>query len=209
MTHPVPQRYRVYPSSLTIVERERIRALIEEQWTAGNSVSEAFVRAWDSGEYIGSLRSWYRVAQDLNQELRPKCPTRGKREKREAPVVEATKPGQVWIWDITDLLGPFKGTKFKAYCAQDLYSRMIVAHCVQHREEDNLAVEMFERAFGVEGIPDHLHADNGAAMRSDVLGELCGDLNVTMSFNRPSVSNDCQSFLTWFCKDRVVLVGGV
>lgn len=165
-------------------------ALIEEQWHLGNSVSEAFIQAWDRGEYIASLRSWYRVANTLNQESRPECPARKEREKREAPVVEATGPGQVWVWDITDLLGPFKGTRFKAYCAQDLYSRMIVAHCVEHREEDKLAVEMFEQAFGVEGIPGHLHADNGAAMRSDLLGELCRDLDVTMSFNRPSVSND-------------------
>ena len=49
---------------------------------------------------------------------------------------------------------------------------------------------MFEETFGVEGIPNHLHADNGAAMTSNVLQNLCHDLHVDMSHNRPSVSND-------------------
>lgn len=187
---PTPQKERSYPSRITEVERSRIIELIEKEWERGGSVVEAFAKAWDTGEYLASLRSWYRIAHDAAEEKRPLARKIRRRQHREIPVVEATGPGQVWMWDITDLKGPFKGTRFKAYSVQDLFSRKIVAHTVHEREDDALAVAMFEEAFGREGIPQHLHADNGAAMRSNALGVLCGSVDVDMSFNRPSVSND-------------------
>lgn len=187
---PIPQNQRRDPRALTAGELARIEELIEEQWAGGNSVMEAFAKAWNEGEYVASPRSWYRVAARLNQQLRPACPARKKRCKREAPVVKASGPDHVWVWDITDLPGPFKNTRFKAYCTQDLYSRKIVAYTVQHREKDALAINMFETAFGTQGIPGLLHSDNGAVMRSSALETLCSDTNIDMSFNRPSVSND-------------------
>lgn len=58
---------------------------------------------------LGSRRTWWRIARDLEQQvLRPKIPTRkGQRTKREVPVVVATRPGQAWSWDITDVLTPW------------------------------------------------------------------------------------------------------
>jgi putative transposase len=55
---------------------------------------------------------------------------------------------------------------------------------------DDLAVEMFEDAFGRHGIPDAVHADSGPAMRSGALKDFLSELGVTQTHNRPRVSND-------------------
>lgn len=187
---PIHQADRDYSRSLTDREVGRMEQLILAAWVLGLSVSHAFANAWDKGEYLASVRSWYRVARSMeDQHLRPPTPRRAGK-KRQAPVVQATGPGQVWVWDITDLKGPFMGMKYKAYSVQDLYSRKIIAYEVHPREEDHIAIQMFEKAFGEEGIPGTLHADNGAVMRSGALSGLCDDLGIHMSHNRPSVSND-------------------
>ena len=187
---PIPQGQRRYRKALREEETQQMEVLISRAWEQGQSVSYAFAKAWSSGEYIASHRSWYRVANRIeNQDSRPRQPRRRGR-KPVMPVVKATKPGQVWMWDITDLKGPFMGVKYKAYCVQDLYSRKIVAYGVHNSETDRYATAMFERAFGIEGIPKVLHSDNGPIMRSGELAKLCGEVDVTMSFNRPSVSDD-------------------
>lgn len=187
---PLPQADRDYPRRLSEAERARIMELTASAWGKGDSVMEAYAAAWDQGEYLASPRSWYRIANVVDQDLRPERPTTRRRGRRVAPRVEADRPGQVWMWDISDLKGPYVGIAYKAYCVQDLYSRKIVAHTVAEREDENIAAAMFETAFGAEGVPGHVHADNGAAMRSKALAGVCAKVGVTMSFNRPSVSND-------------------
>lgn len=157
------------------------------------SVDHAFADAWDAGIMLGSRRSWWRIAADIeNQTMRPVAPTRrrGARPPREAPVLEATGPGQVWSWDITDLRSPWRGVCFKAYSIIDIFSRKIVGYRVEDREADHLAVEMFHDAFAREGLPDGVHADSGPAMRSTLLKDYLGELKVTMTHNRPRTSND-------------------
>ena len=105
-------------------------------------------------------------------------------------MLEATGPGQVWSWDITDMRTPWRGVAFKAYSIIDIYSRKVVGHRVEEREVDQLAVDMFTDSFDTHGTPDAVHADSGPAMRSTVLKDLLSDLGVTQTHNRPRVSND-------------------
>lgn len=85
---------------------------------------------------------------------------------------------------------PWRGMAFKAYSIIDIHARKLVGWRVEEREVDDLAVEMFEEAFARHGLPDAVHADSGAAMRSGAMQELLGDLDIGMTHNRPSVSND-------------------
>ena len=126
-----------------------------------------------------------------DQTARPIAPT-GQRDKtpRAAPVLEATGPGQVWSWDITDLRSPWRGKAFKAYSIIDIFSRKLVGWRVEDRESDHLAVEMFQHAFGLHGTPAVVHADSGPAMRSSLLKDLLADHGVEQTHNRPRVSND-------------------
>jgi transposase InsO family protein len=191
---PIPHRDRRYRSRITTGDRALISGRITEAWAKGASVDHAFACAWDDGVMLASRRSWWRIAGGIpDQDARPVIPSRrdnASRVPREAPVLKATGPGQVWSWDITDLRSPWRGMAFKAYSILDIYSRKIVGWRVEDREVDDLAVDMFQTAFGVHGIPQAVHADSGAAMRSTVLADLLANLDVAKTHNRPRVSND-------------------
>lgn len=142
---------------------------------------------------LASRRSWWRIGAAItDQTSRPAIPTRRTAPaRRAAPVLKATGPNEVWSWDITDLHGPFRGCAHKAYSIIDIYSRKIVGHRVEEREVDTLAVEMFQTAIAAHGAPKFVHSDSGAAMRSNALRDfLIQDHGITMTHNRPSVSND-------------------
>ena len=188
---PIPHKDRAYPSRISGTDRAVVAGRITAGWADGHSVDHSFASAWDDGEMLASRRSWWRIAQGIkDQSDRPVAPTRrgnSSRTPREAPVLEATGPGQVWSWDITDLRTPWRGVAFKAYSIIDIFSRKLVGCRVEEREVDDLAVQMFQDAFARHGIPVAVHADSGPAMRSGVLKDLLGDLGVTQTHNRPRV----------------------
>lgn len=135
-------------------------------WVGQVPVDHAFATAWNQGVMLASWRAWWRIAQDLEQSLRPKARTKkGPRlSPRQKPVVAATRPGQAWLWDITDLLTPWRGMAFKAYKITDICSREVVCYQVENREADHLAVEMFETTnratWGTRSDPRRLRAGN-------------------------------------------------
>ena len=61
---------------------------------------------------------------------------------------------------------------------------------MEEREADHLAAEMFEQAIKKNGAPEVVHADSGAAMRSNLLRDTLTQYRVRLSFNRAYVSND-------------------
>lgn len=141
---------------------------------------------------LASLRTWWRIANTLEQSKRPVITTRKQktRNPRVAPVVTATRPGQAWSWDITDVSSPWRSIVYKAYKITDIFSREIIGYRVEEREADYLAADMFEEAIARHGAPQVVHADSGAAMRSTLLRETLTAHGVRLSFNRPYVSND-------------------
>ncbi|OHU98141.1 IS3 family transposase, partial [Mycobacterium talmoniae] len=190
---PIPHKARAYRSRIPEADRAAIQELIGAGWTDGVSVDHAFANAWDAGIMLASRRTWWRIAADIDdQSDRPVAPTRarGGTPMRPAPVLQATAPGQVWSWDITDLRTPWRGVSFKAYSIIDIYSRKLVGWRVEDREVDDLAVDMFKTAFAEHGQPAGVHADSGPAMRSNALKKLLADLGITSTHNRPRVSND-------------------
>lgn len=188
----IPHKDRAYPSRISPADRAVIAERITSGWRQGVSVDHTFAASWDTGVMLASRRSWWRIAAAIpDQSVRPVAPTRrSSRTPREAPVLEATGPGQVWSWDITDLRSPWRGIAFKAYSIIDIYSRKIVGWRVEDREVDALAVDMFQRAFADHGRPDIVHSDSGPAMRSTALKDLLADLDITQTHNRPRVCND-------------------
>ncbi|MBC7631268.1 DDE-type integrase/transposase/recombinase [Aeromicrobium sp.] len=189
---PVTHKDRAYRSRISVADRGVVQQRIAAAWAAGNSVDHAFATAWDGGVMLASRRSWWRIAADMpDQSGRPVAPTRrGTTTPREMPVLEASGPGQVWSWDITDLRSPWRGKAFKAYSIIDIYSRKIVGFRVEEREADHLAVDLFEGTFDEHGIPNVVHADSGPAMRSNLLKDFLADRGVERTHSRPRVSND-------------------
>jgi putative transposase len=189
---PLPQKDRAYRCRISQVDRAVIADKIIAGWQAGTSVDYSFAATWDEGVMLASRRSWWRIAATIeDQSARPVTPTRStSTTPRQAPVLKATGPQQIWSWDITDLHSPWRGVAFKAYSVIDIYSRKIVGWRVEERECDDLAVDMFEAAFAGQGLPAVVHADSGPAMRSTVLKDLLADLEISQTHNRPQVSND-------------------
>jgi transposase InsO family protein len=190
--NPLPHKDRAYPSRISEADRAVISATIVAGWQAGTSVDHSFAAAWDAGVMLGSRRSWWRIAATIaDQSARPIAATRStSKTPRQAPVLKATGPQQIWSWDITDLRTPWRGVAFKAYSIIDIYSRMIVGWRVEERECDALSVDMFTDAFTCHGLPAVVHADSGSAMRSAVLKDHLGDHKIAQTYNRPYVSND-------------------
>lgn len=190
--HPVHQADRAYGSRISGPERDQIEADIRDGWTQGLSVDHSFAVAWDAGIMLASRRTWWRIANEIeDQDLRPVVPTRVRtRTPRQKPVLRATGPGQVWSWDITDLYAPWVGKTFKAYKIIDIFSRNVVGHCVHEREANHLAVALFRETIALHGAPDIVHADSGPAMISSALKEFLTDEGVELTHNRPYVSND-------------------
>ena len=109
------------------------------------------------------------------------------------PELLATRPNQLWSWDITKLLGPAKWTYYYLYVIIDVFSRYTVGWMVAHRESASLAERLIEETCQRERIPAGqltIHADRGTSMTSKPVALLLSDLGVTKSHSRPHVSND-------------------
>jgi putative transposase len=109
------------------------------------------------------------------------------------PELLATKPNEVWSWDITKLKGPVKWTYYYLYVILDIFSRYVVGWMVAERESATLAKRLITESCHKQNIAEEqltLHADRGSSMKSKVVAQLLSDLGVTKTHSRPQVSND-------------------
>ncbi len=146
----------------------------------------------DKGVYIASESTMYRILRNENMQNhrgRSKQPSKSK-----APDTHiATKPNQVWSWDITYLNTCVRGLYYKLYMIMDIFSRKIVGWEVWPEENGEYASELVQRTYineRVRNSPPVLHSDNGAPMKSVTLKTKLEALGVIASYSRPRVSND-------------------
>src|SRR4030042_2414030 len=117
----------------------------------------------------------------------------GKRPHYNKPEVLATRPNEVWSWDITKLMGPAKWTFFYLYVILDIFSRYVVGWMLAPHESAALAERLIAETcakYGIQPGQLTLHADRGGAMRSKPVALLLADLGVVKTHSRPYVSND-------------------
>ncbi len=190
---PVPQRQRHQPAALTQAERENIIDVLSSNKYAGLSVGQVFWRAFDDARISCSERTFYRVARKsgLVGDRRKVRAGRGSgRSSRRTPHVHATRPGQMWSWDITEFPGPGRVDRYLLYLVIDVFSRFPVAWRIEYAASAGVAVAMFADAIAEYGPPEVVHSDNGATMRSHMLVDMLHDSGVVTSFSRPRVSED-------------------
>lgn len=87
----------------------------------------------DEGTYLASESTFYRLLREEKMQYH-----RGRSQKptRKTPESHlATKPNQVWTWDITWLGEPVKGLYYRLYLILDLFSRKVVGWEVWETEE--------------------------------------------------------------------------
>jgi putative transposase len=186
----VPQPRARSPRRLGEAERQEILDTLHLEEFADQPPTEVYATLLGRGQYIGSIRTMYRVLAEAGE-------TRERRNQRTPhqhamPSLTATAPNQVWTWDITKLATTQKGVFLMAYVIIDLFSRFVVGWMVATKECKHLAAQLFAETIARHGIEPGLnvHADRGSAMKSDTLAQLLDSLGASRSFSRPRVSND-------------------
>ena len=145
----------------------------------------------DEGIFLCSIRTMHRILAQNGEIKERRNQLRHPQYKK--PELLATGPNQVWIWDITKLLGPAKWTYFHLYVILDIFSRYVVGWMVAPRETAELARRLIADTCEKQGIvPGTLtiHADRGTSMTSKPVALLMADLGVTKTHSRPHVSDD-------------------
>ena len=186
-----PFQKRAQPRALTADERAQVLAVLHEPRFADQAPAEVYATLLDEKRFLCSERTMYRVLAD-NVEVRERR-NQLRHPDHPMPVVHASRPNELWSWDITKLHGPAKWTYFYLYVVMDVYSRYIVGWMVAHRESATLAQKLFAETCARQGInPGQLtvHADRGTSMTSKPVAFLLADLGVTKTHSRPHVSND-------------------
>lgn len=145
----------------------------------------------DNGSYIGSESTIYRVLHAENM-LKHRSASRP-RTHRKPDELCATKPNQVWSWDITYLLSNIRGKYFYLYMFLDIFSRKIVGFNVFDQQIPEYASCVVSNAYVDENLSEGdvtLHSDNGGPMKGSTMLATLQMLGITPSFSRPSVSDD-------------------
>jgi putative transposase len=187
----LPPEPIVSPRALSQVEKAEVRQILNSERFQDQAPREVYATLIDEGQYLCSWRTMYRIL-DENDEI---CERRNqlRHPNYVKPELLATKPNELWSWDITKLLGPAKWTYYYLYVILDVFSRFVVGWLISERESANLAKELIAETCGRQGIqPNQLtiHADRGSSMTSKPVAFLMADLGVTKTHSRPHVSND-------------------
>jgi putative transposase len=182
---------RFYPRALSSEERHQVLGVLNEERFCDQAPAQVYASLLDEGQYLCSERTMYRILAEHHQLRERRDQLRHPRYQ--APELIASRPNEVWSWDITKLLGPAKWTYFYLYVILDIFSRYVVGWMLGYRESAELAKKLIELTLEREHIEPGsltLHADRGASMTSKPVAFLLAGLGVTKTHSRPHVSND-------------------
>lgn len=179
------------PLALSRDEEQQVLDALHSERFQDKAPPEVYATLLDKGVYLCSIRTMYRILEK-HQELKDRR-RQVNRSHCVKPELLATKPNEVWSWDITKLKGPAKWTYFYLYVILDIFSRYVVGWMVAERESAALAKRLISETCDKQDIvKDQLtiHADRGSSMRSKPVAHLLSDLGVTKTHSRPYTSND-------------------
>ena len=179
------------PRALSTVERAQVLEVLHDPDHVDEAPATVYAKLLDEGSYLCSISTMYRL-------LRQRGETGDRRRHathpaRIRPELLATRPNQVWSWDITKLAGPAKWTWYYLYTILDIYSRYVVGWMVAAGEAATLAERLLADTITIQQVLAGqltVHADRGTSMTSKPVALLLADLGVTRSHSRPRVSND-------------------
>jgi len=187
---PAAMSVRTSPRRLSEAEELAVLAVLNSERFADMAPEEVHAVLLDEGTYLCSERTMYRILQRHGQSaIRRQAAPR----QYQKPELLATRPNEVWSWDITKLKGPAKWTYYYLYKIMDIFSRYVVGWMVAFRESAELAEALIaDTILKQEIVPGTLtiHADRGSSMTSATVGQLLLDLGVAKTHSRPHVSND-------------------
>ncbi len=176
---------------LTDEERREVLDTVNSRRFWDRSPNQIVPLLADEGKYLASESTVYRILREedqLHHRERSKAP-----ERRPPRAHVATRPNQVWSWDITYLPSALRGAFFYLYLVVDVWSRKIVDWEVNDAESSEHAAALIKRtceALGIDVTGLVLHSDNGGPMKGSAMVATLGNLGVLASFSRPGVSDD-------------------
>ena len=181
-----------YPHALTPEEKARILTVCNSAEYQSLPPSQIVPRLADQGIYIASESTMYRVLKEHGQQnLRGRA--QPPRTVARPKAWLATKPNQLWSWDITFLPSAIRGQFYRLYLIIDIFSRLIIAWEIHHDELAEHASVLINKACLKHGVSKDqlvLHADNGSPMKGATMLTTLQKLGIVPSFSRPSVSDD-------------------
>jgi len=185
-----PRPRPVPPNALGESEQHAVLGVL-----CGRFVDSAPAQAWatllDEGTYLASQSTMYRL-------LRKSGEVRERRRQathppRAIPELLATRPNEVWSYDVTKLKGPTRGVHYDLFVMLDIYSRYCPGWMVVDQEDGQVAKAWLEEVAETEQIAPGtltIHADRGSSMTSKPVASLLSDLKIGRTHSRPHVSND-------------------
>lgn len=178
-------------NKLTAEERARILETANSPEYCNQPPGQIVPNLADKKIYIGSESSFYRVLKKESM-LQHRSASRPKTH-RKPDELDATKPNQLWSWDITYLPSNIYGKFYYLYLFLDVFSRKIVGFKVHESESAEHAANVVSSAYTAENLREGdviLHSDNGSPMKGSTMLATLQMLGIVPSFSRPSVSND-------------------
>lgn len=180
------------PLALRPEEKQSVLEVLHCERFQDDAPRQIYATLLDEGRYLCSIRTMYRILEATHGDVKERR-KHVQRPVYEKPELLATKPNEVYSWDITKLKGPAKWTYFYLYVILDIFSRYVVGWMVAHRESAALAKRLIESTCAKQGIVSGqltIHADRGSSMKSKCVAQLLADMGVTKTHSRPHVSND-------------------
>ena len=168
------------PRSLLREERRVVLDVLHEDRFADLAPAQVYATLLDEKRYLCSERTMYRILA-ANDDVRERRAQR-RHPRYSAPELLATRPNQLWSWDITKLKGPTTWSYFYLYVVMDVFSRCVVGWMIADGESAVLAKTLIAETcdrHGIERSQLTLHADRGSSMRSKLVAQLLADLGVT------------------------------
>jgi putative transposase len=187
-----PARMRApQPRALSEVERKQVLGVLHEPEHVDEAPATVYAKLLDQGIYLASTSTMYRILRAEGEVAERR--RQASHPPATKPELLATRPNQVWSWDITKLLGPVKWTWFYLYTIIDIYSRYVPGWLLARAERALLAERLLADTIAKQAVAGQqltIHADRGASMASRPVAFLLADLGVTKSHSRPHCSND-------------------
>ena len=144
------------PRALDPVERQTVLETLNGARFLDQAPAQVHATLLDEGTYLCSPRTMYRLLDAAGEVKERRDQVR--RPQSAAPELLATRPNEVWSWDITKLLGPVKWTYFYLYVILDIFSRYVVGWMIAPHESAALAERLIAETcakYGIRARPTH------------------------------------------------------
>jgi transposase InsO family protein len=179
------------PQKITPSERDAIVEMAKDDEYADLSHRKLAFTALDEGRVSASPSTFYRVMKD--EELVGKN-GRSRPKNLKKPEIEATRPNQVWQYDVT-YLRLLAGVFVYIVFILDRFSRKIVGARASYTRNSDDVIATWDQALEREGLLESddkplAFSDRGPEMKSKTTREYFNEIGITQDHSRPHTPND-------------------